>query len=342
MAGVVPVAMKDRTGSPGRKPGKGWPPPPVAAMLRPIFGKEAIMGFTRGGAGPMLAGVLWMICCLFSFIAMTVATRQLSADLPVFQILTLRSAVGLLLILSLSRRIWPELRRMEKIPLNLLRNSIHFTGQVCWTFGVVLLPLAEVYALEFTMPVWMAVFAFLILGERITRPRLLAIGLSFLGVLVILRPGSGVFDPASFFVLGAAAAFGLQVVLVKMLTRHCSPAIIVVWMVVMQLPMGLVLALPDWRPVGLPHLPWIVIAGIMGLSAHYTMARALKLLDASVAMPIDFFRVPLIAVVGFYLYGETISIWLVIGAGLILFANYYAIRAEGRRARIQAAMPGPG
>lgn len=280
---------------------------------------------------PVAVGVSWMVCSLGSFIGMAVASRELSANLSVFQILFFRSVVGLCVICLLMPRLWPEMRQMRSIPLNFLRNTTHFGAQYCWTLGVALLPLAEVFALEFTMPVWVAIFAFLILGERVTQSRMIAIGVSFLGVLVILRPGIEVLDPASFVVLIAAAGYGMSAVLVKLLTRSNSPGVIVAWMILMQLPMGLALAVFDWRPVVAGNLPWIVLAGLMGLSAHYTMARAFRILDASVAIPIDFLRMPLIALVGFYMYGEPLSVWLLIGAGMILLANYFALRAEKRR-----------
>lgn len=276
-------------------------------------------------------GAMWMCGSLASFIGMAIASRELSANLSTFQILFFRSVVGLVVIAALMPRLWPEMRQHRSLGLNFLRNSIHFGAQYCWTLGVALLPLAEVFALEFTMPVWVAIFAMLIVGERITPPKLIAIGVSFLGVLVILRPGVGVLDPASFIVLIAAAGYGMSAVLVKLLTRTNSAGVIVAWMILMQLPMGAALAITDWRPVVIGNLPWILLAGLTGLSAHYTMARAFKILDASVAIPIDYLRMPLIALIGFLLYGETVSPWLALGVTMILVSNYYALRAEARR-----------
>lgn len=286
----------------------------------------------------LLVGVLWMLGSLASFIGMAVASRELSVNLSTFQIFFFRSVVGICVIGLLLPRIWPQLRQLRSLPLNLLRNAVHFGAQYCWTLGVALLPLTEVFALEFTMPVWVAIFAYLIVGEPLSRPRITAIAVSFLGVLVILRPGIAVLDPASFIVLVAAAGYGLSAVLVKRLTRSCPAGVIVAWMVIMQLPMGLALAIPDWRPVQSANLPWILLAGLTGLSAHYTMARALKILDVSVAIPIDFLRVPLIAIIGYALYGETVGPWLMIGAAMIMGANYHALRAEGRRTRRLAAL----
>lgn len=276
-------------------------------------------------------GVLWMIGCLASFIGMAVASRELSEDLSVFQILFFRSVVGLVVILTFARSLLPELRRVERFGLHLMRNAVHFGAQYCWTLGVVLLPLAEVFALEFTMPVWVALFAYLFLGERISRPRLVAVVVSFLGIVIILRPGLTIIDPASFIVLLAAMGYALSIIMVKRLTNDCSPAIIVVWMILLQLPMGLVLAIFDWNTPSTANLLWITLAGVTGLSAHYTMAQALRFLDASIAIPIDFFRVPVIAVIGFYFYGETIEVWLLVGAVMIFSSNYYALRKEANR-----------
>ncbi|MDO5644034.1 MAG: DMT family transporter [Paracoccus sp. (in: a-proteobacteria)] len=289
--------------------------------------------------GDYLTGMLWMLASIGSFLAMTVASRELSADLSVFQILFFRSVAGCVVLALLIRRLLPELRRPRAFPLHLLRNGVHFAAQYCWTLGVVLLPLAEVFALEFTMPVWLAIFAALILGEKVTRARMIAIGLSFAGVLVILRPGVGVIDPAAFFVLAAAAGFGLAAVLVKLLVRQCSPAMVVVWMVLLQLPMGLAFAVFDWRPVSWGNLPWIAVAGLAGMGAHYAQAQALRILDASAAMPIDFLRVPLIALIGYLAYGEAVSFFLALGTAMILAANYYAMRAERRRRAALSSQP---
>lgn len=289
---------------------------PIAHLIRP--------------PSRLVQGVLWMTGCLASFIGMAVASRELADSLSVVQILFFRSLVGFGVLVLLAPRVWPACRKAQRIGLHLTRNIIHFAAQYCWTLGVVLLPLAEVFALEFTMPVWVAVFAWALLGERMHQARVIAVLGSFAGVLVILRPGVEIIDPAAFVVLVAAMGYGLSIVLVKRLTADCTPLVIVAFMIVMQLPMGLGLALLDWRAPATPDLPWILLAGITGLSAHYTMARALRLLEASTVVPIDFARVPLIALVGFWVYGEALDPWLGLGALMIFAANYYALRREAR------------
>ncbi|WP_454289695.1 DMT family transporter [Rhizobium arsenicireducens] len=153
----------------------------------------------------------------------------------------------------------------------------------------------------------------------------------FLGVLVVVRPGYGVIDPAAGLVLLAAGGYGLSLILVKQLTKECSPGVIVIWMILIQLPLGLLAAMTDWRDVSLTDIPWMLVAGVGALSAHYCQAQALKRLDASVIMPIDFLRVPMAALVGFYAYGEGIDVWVVVGGGIILLSNFQAMRSERMR-----------
>lgn len=283
-------------------------------------------------------GLLWMGLSMISFIGMSVGSREMAATMSIRQVLFFRALVGFVVILLVARSLFPEIRRMQKVPLHVARNVVHFTAQYFWTIGIVLLPLASVFALEFTMPIWVTLFAWLILRERISRPRLLATAGGFVGVLVIVRPGIGMVDPAAGLVLLAAAGYGLSLIMVKNLTRHCSPGAIVVWMIMIQLPLGFLASLTDWRPVQFTAVPWMLLAGIGALSAHFCQAQALKRLEASVVIPIDFLRVPMAAVVGYYAYGEAIDLWVFLGGAIILLSNFQAVMAEGR-ARPEQALP---
>ncbi|MDY6961843.1 MAG: DMT family transporter [Pseudomonadota bacterium] len=277
-------------------------------------------------------GLFWMGLSMVAFVGMSVGSRELAATLSIQQVLFFRALIGLFVILMFGRALLPELRDRKLIRLHFLRNIVHFFAQYLWTIGVVLLPLASVFALEFTMPIWVAFFAFLLLKERLTTARLMATVAGFIGVLVIVRPGIGMVDPAAGLVLVAAAGYGLSLVFVKQLTRHVSPGAIVVWMVLIQLPLGFLASLTDWRAVHLTDIPWMLLAGLGALAAHYCQAQALKRLDASVIMPIDFLRVPMAAIVGYYAYAEAIDLWVFLGGGIILFSNYQAVLRERRLA----------
>ncbi|MGV0879027.1 DMT family transporter [Martelella sp. FLE1502] len=276
-------------------------------------------------------GLIWVALSMAAFIGMSVGSRELATSLSIRQVLFFRALVGLGIIIVLARQFLPEIRQAKMVRLHIIRNVVHFTGQYFWTIGVVLLPLASVFALEFTMPIWVAFFAWLFLKEKLTRPRILATLGGFLGVLVIARPGLGMIDPAASLVLLAAAFYALALICVKELTRKCSPGVIVVWMILIQLPLGFVFALTDWQPVSWTDVPWMLVAGIGALSAHFCQAQALKRLEASVVIPIDFLRVPLAAIVGYYAYGEVIDLWVFLGGAIILLSNYQAVLRESRR-----------
>ena len=293
--------------------------------------KRIVSVFASGDGAGFAHGLVWMALSMISFIGMSIGSRELAASLSIRQVLFFRALVGLIIILVLARRLLPEVREMKMLRLHFIRNIVHFTAQYFWTIGVVFLPLASVFALEFTMPIWVAFFAWLFLGERLTGPRILATIGGFIGVLVIVRPGTSMVDPASALVLLAAAGYGLSLICVKQLTRQCSSGVIVVWMMLIQLPLGFVLALTDWAPVHWSAVPWMVLAGAGALSAHYCQAQALRILDASVVIPIDFLRVPLAAIVGYYAYGEFIDLWVLLGGAIILFSNYQAVMTERRK-----------
>lgn len=280
-----------------------------------------------------IRGLVWMALGMLSFVSMSVGSRELAATLSIEQVLFFRALVGLWVILAFGRMLLPELRKGRLLKLHLARNLVHFIAQYLWTIGVVMLPLASVFALEFTMPIWVAIFAFLLLHEKLTGPRIFATISGFIGVLFIVRPGMAIVDPAAGLVLIAAAGYGLSLIFVKRLTRDVSPGAIVVWMIVIQLPLGLVAALTDWRPVHLWDIPWMLVAGLGALSAHYCQAQALRRLDASVVMPIDFLRVPMAAVVGYYVYSEAIDLWVFLGGAIIMLANYRTVMVERKTAR---------
>jgi drug/metabolite transporter (DMT)-like permease len=277
---------------------------------------------------------LWMSGTLLSFMAMAIGGRQLSKELTTFQILFFRSIIGLLIVCFLLwRGNWRQIYTRH-FKIHALRNIAHFGGQFGWFYGIAFIPLAEVFALEFTVPVWTAVLATVLLGEQLTRARITAIAFGVLGVILILRPGSAVVNPASLAVLGSALGYATSHTLTRRLAQVDTPLTILFYMTLIQLPLGFVTSIFDWNTPSLSMLPWIVVVGVTALSGHYCMARALALADAIVVVPMDFLRLPLIAAVGFAVYGEPLD-WLVLAGGSVMFAgNIVNIRAEKKKERI--------
>ena len=270
---------------------------------------------------------------LFSFMAMAIGGRQLSGHLTTFQILFFRSLIGLLIIGFLVwRSNWQQIFT-KHFKIHALRNVAHFGGQFGWFYGIAFIPLAEVFALEFTVPVWTAVLATILLGEQITRARVTAITFGVVGVILILRPGLAVVNPASLAVLGSALAYAFSHTMTRKLAQIDTPLTILFYMTLIQLPLGLVTSIFDWTTPTVAMLPWIMVVGVSALSGHYCMARALALADAIVVVPMDFLRLPLIATIGVAIYGEPLD-WLVLAGGSVMFAgNLINIRAEQKRSR---------
>lgn len=280
----------------------------------------------------------WMGGALLSFMAMAVGGRELAGGLSTFQILFFRSLVGLAVIaLLLWRAGWGQVRT-QRPGLHLVRNVAHFGGQLGWFYGLGLIPLAEVFAIEFTAPIWTAAWAALLLGERVTGPRVAAIALGIAGLLVILRPGLQGVHPAALAVLAGAVCYALAHTLTRRLAQGDTPLAVLFFMTLIQLPLGLIPSLAGWRWPTAAEWPWLLVVGLSAMSAHYCLTRALALADATVVVPMDFMRLPLIAVVGALLYREPLSAAVLAGAALMLLGNWINLRAEGRR----RAAPHPG
>lgn len=277
---------------------------------------------------PALLAAFWMLGALVSFATMAVAGRELSAEYTTFQILFFRSVIGVLIIGALVSRSGFAQLKTQRLKSHLVRNLAHFGGQYGWFYGLAFISLAEVIAIEFTTPVWTALFAFFLLGERLTRARITALVLGIFGLLLILRPGAGVLEPAALAVLAGAVGYALTYIQTKSLTSTETPLCILFYMTLMQMPLGMVPALMDWKSPSLEMMPMIILVGTTALSAHYCMTRAFKLADATVVVPMDFLRLPLIMVVGYLLYQESVDWFVLAGALLMLSGNLVNIRAE--------------
>jgi len=280
---------------------------------------------------PVVTAALWMLGALLSFSAMAVGGRELSKELGTFEIVFLRSVVALVIVIALvSRSGWGQITA-RRIGLHAMRNVAHFAGQFGWFYAIALIPLAEVFAIEFTVPAWTMLLATMLLGERITGARVLAIGLGITGMLIILRPGFAVIGAGALAVVGASFCFALSNTLTKKLATHESALAIVFYMAVMQTPLGMLPALKQWVEPSPSMWPWLIVVGASALAAHYCMSRALKLADATVVVPMDFLRLPLIALAGFAFYGEKLDWFVLVGAGVMVAGNFSNILAERRR-----------
>ncbi|WP_342075828.1 DMT family transporter [Yoonia sp. SS1-5] len=276
----------------------------------------------------VLIAALWMIGAIVAFTGMAVAGRAVSIELDTFEIMLYRSITGIITVLIIG---WMagtlgQIRR-QRLGLHATRNIFHFAGQNLWFYAIAVIPLAQVFALEFTTPVWVILLSPLILREKLTKVGLLSAAIGFCGVLIVARPDPGNISPGLIAAAGCAIFFALTAIFTRKLTRTETITCIMFYLTVMQAIFGLICAGLDGE-IATPSqaaLPWVVVIGFAGLTAHFCLTKALSIAPASIVMPIDFVRLPTIAIVGMLLYQEPIDLLVFVGAALIFGANYLNI-----------------
>ncbi|WP_305405024.1 DMT family transporter [Photobacterium leiognathi] len=266
--------------------------------------------------------ILWMIGALCSFCLIAIGARELANDITTAQLMALRSVIGLGIISAIiCYHRDTRLFKTQRLPLQVFRNVFHFAGQYGWLFGITVLPLAEVFAIEFTVPIWTAIIATLFLQERFNSQRLLSLVLGFVGVLIIVQPGIKIINSASLIVLGAAVCYAVSHASTKSLSVTDKPLTILFYMCLVQLPLGVLLAYQNWQEPNLLAWGWIILVSVAALSAHFCMTKAMQTADVTLVVMMDFLRLPLIALVGVYFYAEGLDWTLFLGAGCMLLGN---------------------
>ena len=282
-----------------------------------------------------IKAVMFMSGAIVSFSAMAVAGRAISFELDTFEIMMYRSIVGICVVLILGR-MFGTLGQITKRNLgtHFIRNISHFAGQNLWFYAITVVPLAQVFALEFTSPLWVLLLSPVLLNERWTQMRVMAGVMGFVGILIVTRPTGQSLNIGVIAAALSAIGFAGSAIFTKRLTRTETITCILFYLTVMQLAFGVICAGYD-GDIAMPSLdtlPWLVLIGFAGLLAHFCLTTALSLAPATVVMPVDFIRLPVIAMVGMLVYAEAIDMWVFIGAAIIFTGNYMNIWSETRKA----------
>jgi drug/metabolite transporter (DMT)-like permease len=265
---------------------------------------------------------LWMTGWLTLMLIVAVAGREGMRVMNVFQLMEMRSVLGLFMLYPLIRMNGGfSVVKTARVQVHIARNLIHYAAQLGWFFALTLIPLGQVVAIEFTMPIWTAILAASFLGERMTVWKITAIALGLVGVIVIVRPVTGEINPGQLIALAAAIGFGISIAVVKSLTRTEQTLAIIFWMLAVQSVAGFFPALYVWTWPPAYAWGWVIVVAFCGTFSHYCMARALLYADATAVIPMDFLRVPLTATMGWLIYSERLDIFTVLGAALILAGN---------------------
>ena len=281
-----------------------------------------------------LKAAFWMAGAMASFSLMAIAGRELGGHLDTFEIMMYRSFLGVVIVLVAAKAAGTlgEIG-FSQLKLHFVRNSCHFVGQNLWFYAVTIVPLSQLFAFEFSSPLWVVVLAPIFLGETLTRTKIFAALLGFTGILIVARPGSVAIDSGIIAAATCAIFFAGTTMATKKLTGSQSITSILFWLVAMHSVFGLICAGIDGKiavPQGI-EIVLVVIIGVCGLLAHFCITNALNLAPATVVTPLEFLRLPLIAFIGFVLYKEAFEWPVILGAVLVLAANTINIRAENMR-----------
>lgn len=278
---------------------------------------------------PTLRAALWMVGAIAAFTSMAIAGRAASLDLDTFEIMLYRSCVGFLVVLVVARACGTLRQiRFAHMTTHTARNVAHFTGQNLWFYAITVIPLAQVFALEFTSPIWVIILSPFILREKITPIGAIAAVAGFVGILIVARPGAATLNAGFVAAALCAIGFAFTIIFTRKLTRTETITSILFFLTGMQALFGLVMAGYD-GDIAFPSmatLPWVIGIGFAGLIAHFCLTTALSIAPATVVIPMDFARLPIIAVVGIILYAEPIDSFVILGGAVIFGANYVNIR----------------
>ncbi|TXI49288.1 MAG: DMT family transporter [Lysobacter sp.] len=294
----------------------------------------------------MRAALLMLGSTLF-FGLMTVAIRLASETLHTFEIAFFRNFFGLMIALPLLLRHGPGLLKTARLPRYLFRCAIGIASMLAGFWAIGHLPLAQAVALSYSSPIFVTIAAAVLLRERVRARRWAAVVVGFVGVLVIVRPGTDSFSAGTLVALLAAVLSGIVSIQIKQLSYTEPADRIVLLTTLLWVPMSFLPASTVWEwPRGIAWV-WVIAAGAMGTAGHMLWTRALKLGDVSALTPISFMQLPLVAAAGWWLFREPVDRWTAIGAGVIFAANAYIAHREAQLARraathapVEAAKPG--
>ena len=286
-----------------------------------------------------LKAASWMVGAMVSFSLMAIAGRELATHLNTFEIMFYRSLIGLIIVLAFAG-ISGTLHQVktDRIGLHFFRNLAHFSGQNLWFLAVAYIPLSQLFALEFSTPIWVALLAPFFLKEALKIRKIISVVFGFVGVLIVARPDLSHLNPAVLAATTCALCFAGSMMATKKLTQNQSITCILFWLTLMQFFMGLVTSVYDGElviPSGINNL-WVFTVGLGGLMAHFCITKALALAPAVVVVPLDFMRLPLISVVGFLIYDEMFEWPVIIGAMVIFFATVINLKAEQKQSQTKS------
>jgi drug/metabolite transporter (DMT)-like permease len=277
---------------------------------------------------PNAQGALWMIASGAVFSLLNATVKHLGQRLDPIEIAFFRCAFGLMFVLPFALRAGAGALRTQRPLTHLARGLAGMTGMFCGMYALVHLPLADAIAISFAKPLFAVLLAAAFLSERVGVDRWLATAAGFVGVLIVVRPGSAEFELAHLIALLGAFFIADVIVLVKKLQGTERNATIMLYFgVVTSLasfgPALWVWTTPTWVEVGM----LAAMAGAATLG-QYCGLRAFQAADASAVVPYDYLRLIFAIALGLALFGERPDFWTLTGSAALIASTLYIAYRE--------------
>ena len=269
-----------------------------------------------------------MLGAMILFSTMGVFIKLSSSQLHPLEVVFFRNFLALFFLTPWIFKQRATVFKSNRKKLYTLRAIFNVVGMAAGFTALTLIPLAEATALSFTAPLFATLGAALILGEVVRQRRIIAIFFGFVGMLIILRPGIEAVSPGALLAIANAITIAITVLIVKKLTTTEKPITIVAYMALLQTPMALIPALFYWEWPSLITWTWLFCLAGAGTIGHLMYTKAIQLAEVSQLQPIDFVRLPIIALFGYIVFAEQPGLWVWIGGAVIFLSTAYVTHRE--------------
>lgn len=289
----------------------------------------------RPTLAPNVRGALWMLGSALGFTVMTTLIKFLGDDYPAALQTFYRQAAGLLVLSPLILRDWRGAFRTTRPGILLFRSAVGTVAMILSFYAFQKLPLAEANALSFTRTLWLVPLAYFVLREPVGPVRIGAAVVGFIGVLIMLRPGTAghALGPGQMAALASSAMFAMTIIGMKVMTRDHSPLTLLVWSAVLGLVFSVPPALFVWRWPEPMDLALLAAMGVFGTITQGCYIKGMQIGDAGAMAPIDYTRLVFTTATGFFIFHELPGWPTAIGAIIVVASTLYITWREQQLAK---------
>ncbi len=288
----------------------------------------------------VIAGIGWMVLTTFCFVTVTGIVRYVGTDIPAAEAAFIRYIIGFFMFLPFMPRLLAKRRPGRIMAIHVGRGLVHGLAVILWFYAMARIPIAEVTALGYVSPVFVAIGAAIFFGERLHFRRIAAIAIALAGAFIILRPGFQEVSTGQLAQLLAAPLFACSFLMTKRLTDTEDPIVIVVMLSIFCTLVLMPGAIINWVQPSLTEVFWLAMTAVCATAGHYTMTRAFRAAPITVTQPVGFLQLVWAALLGIVAFGEPLDPFVILGGGIVVAAATFISHREALAAqRIKTPPP---